>query len=108
MLMALAAPPPDCLAMGHALLVMRRFHLPSALVFLQAGTMLAIILTTLHAAIQTEFGAGITWKGRTYQFVRGARGRIRRARCGEPGWRAYGCSSRPCCSYHGAPERNWK
>ncbi len=50
------------------LLVMRRFHLPPALVFLQAGTMLAIILTTLHAAIQTEFGAGIVWKGRTYQF----------------------------------------
>ncbi|HKT38662.1 MAG TPA: glycosyltransferase, partial [Ktedonobacterales bacterium] len=50
------------------LLVMRRFHLPTALVFLQAGTMLAIILTTLHAAIQTEFGAGVVWKGRTYQF----------------------------------------
>ena len=50
------------------LLVMRRFHLPTALVFLQAGTMLAIILTTLHAAIQTEFGSGIVWKGRTYQF----------------------------------------
>ena len=50
------------------LLVMRRFHLPPALVFLQAGTALAMILTTLHAAIQTEFGAGIIWKGRTYQF----------------------------------------
>jgi hypothetical protein len=56
-----------CLWITH-LLVMRRFHLPPALVFLQAGTMLAIILTTLHAAIQTEFGAGIVWKGRTYQF----------------------------------------
>jgi chlorobactene glucosyltransferase len=56
-----------CLWVTH-LLVMRRFHLPSVLVFLQAGTMLAIILTTLHAAIQTEFGAGIVWKGRTYQF----------------------------------------
>ncbi|HEY7342301.1 MAG TPA: glycosyltransferase [Ktedonobacterales bacterium] len=50
------------------LLVMRRFHLPLTLVFLQAGTALAMILTTLHAAIQTEFGAGIVWKGRTYQF----------------------------------------
>lgn len=55
------------------LLVMRRFHLPLALVFLQAGTMLAMILTTLHAAIQTEFGSGIVWKGRTYQFGAAAR-----------------------------------
>ena len=52
---------------AHLLLV-RRFQLPLALVALQALTMLAVILTTLHAALQTEFGAGISWKGRTYQF----------------------------------------
>jgi chlorobactene glucosyltransferase len=50
------------------LLLMRRFHLPLALVVLQPVTMVAVILTTLHAAVQTEFGAGISWKGRTYQF----------------------------------------
>jgi chlorobactene glucosyltransferase len=50
------------------LLLMRRFQLPLALVFLQAGTMLAIILTTLHSAAQTKLGAGIIWKGRRYHF----------------------------------------
>ena len=53
---------------GVHLLLMRRFHLPLALVVLQPVTMLAVILTTLQAAVQTEFGAGISWKGRTYQF----------------------------------------
>lgn len=50
------------------LLLMRRFHLPFALVFLQATTILAMIFTTVYSAMQTEFGKGIVWKGRRYQF----------------------------------------
>ncbi len=50
------------------LLLMRRFHLPFALVFLQATTILAMIFTTIYSAMQTEFGKGIVWKGRRYQF----------------------------------------
>lgn len=64
------------------LLLMRRFHLPLALVTLQAGTMLAVILTTLHGAIQTTFGAGISWKGRTYQFAALRRHSVSLARWG--------------------------
>lgn len=53
---------------GAYLLLMRRFHLPLALVVLQPLTMLAVILTTLQGAVQMEFGAGVSWKGRTYRF----------------------------------------
>jgi chlorobactene glucosyltransferase len=52
---------------SHLLLV-RRFHLPPITVFLQAGTILAIVLTTLYSAAQARFGSGVVWKGRTYQF----------------------------------------
>lgn len=51
-----------------SLLLMRRFHLPTALVLLQAGTILAIAITTIYSAAQTTFGKGVVWKGRTYQF----------------------------------------
>jgi chlorobactene glucosyltransferase len=53
---------------GAHLLLMRRFQLPLALVALQPFTMLAVILTTLQGAVQMEFGAGVSWKGRTYRF----------------------------------------
>jgi chlorobactene glucosyltransferase len=50
------------------LLLVRRFQLPPISVFLQAGTILAIVLTTLYSAAQARFGNGVVWKGRTYQF----------------------------------------
>jgi chlorobactene glucosyltransferase len=50
------------------LLLMRRFHLPPALMFLQAGTILAIVLISVDSAARTKFGKGVEWKGRTYQF----------------------------------------
>ena len=50
------------------LLLMRRFHLPPVTMLLQAGTILAILVTTLYSAAQTELGNGVVWKGRTYQF----------------------------------------
>jgi chlorobactene glucosyltransferase len=51
------------------LLLMRRFHLPTALMFLQVGTILAIVITTIYSAAKTTFGQGVAWKGRTYQFA---------------------------------------
>ncbi|HEX6123198.1 MAG TPA: glycosyltransferase family 2 protein [Ktedonobacterales bacterium] len=50
------------------LLVMRRFRLPPVSMLLQAGTALAIVLTTLYSAAQTKLGHGVAWKGRTYHF----------------------------------------
>ncbi|PWT72810.1 MAG: glycosyl hydrolase, partial [Chloroflexi bacterium] len=41
------------------LLLMRRFHLPPITVFMQAGTMMAIVLTTLYSAAQARFGSGV-------------------------------------------------
>jgi chlorobactene glucosyltransferase len=45
-----------------------RFHLPRGMAFLNAVTMLAVGACTLAAAYQSLRGAGVTWKGRTYQF----------------------------------------
>ncbi|HEU5348438.1 MAG TPA: glycosyltransferase [Ktedonobacterales bacterium] len=50
------------------LLLMRRCHLPLSLAFFQAGTILAVISTVLYSAAQSNFGEGVMWKGRTYQF----------------------------------------
>jgi chlorobactene glucosyltransferase len=55
------------------LLLASRFYLRRRLVVLHAGIILAIILFTLYSAYQSIFGAGVAWKGRTYQF--GARRR---------------------------------
>lgn len=49
-------------------LALARARLPLALTLPQPLTALAIMLTTLHAALQTELGAGVVWKGRAYQF----------------------------------------
>jgi chlorobactene glucosyltransferase len=59
------------------LLLAQRFQLRRRMVFLHAGTVLAIFLFTLYSAYQVMFGGGVAWKGRTYQF--GARRqRVRR------------------------------
>jgi chlorobactene glucosyltransferase len=50
------------------LLMLQRFRLQRSLVFLYAGTVLAIMLFTVHSAYQVTFGGGVRWKGRTYQF----------------------------------------
>ncbi len=50
------------------LLLLRRFHLPLALVFLQAATILATVFITVTSAVRMSFGEGVTWKGRTYRF----------------------------------------
>jgi hypothetical protein len=50
------------------LLLLRRFHLPLALVFFQAGTVLATVFITAYSAAKTSFGEGVAWKGRTYRF----------------------------------------
>ncbi|HEX9414825.1 MAG TPA: glycosyltransferase, partial [Ktedonobacterales bacterium] len=61
------------------LLLMQRFHMPRAMAVLYAGTILAVVLVTLHSAYQTVLGTGVAWKGRTYQFDpqrRGSRTRV--------------------------------
>ncbi len=50
------------------LLMASRYYLRRRMVVLHAGIILAIILFTLHSAYQTTFGAGVSWKGRTYRF----------------------------------------
>jgi chlorobactene glucosyltransferase len=72
---------------SHLLLV-SRFHLPPASVFLQAGTILAIVLTTLYSAAQARFGSGVVWKGRTYQFEAMGRGNGFHSGIGRATWSA--------------------
>ncbi|HLY32266.1 MAG TPA: glycosyltransferase [Ktedonobacterales bacterium] len=50
------------------LLLIRRFHLRSGMLFLHGATILAIILFTAHSAFATMLGNGVSWKGRSYQF----------------------------------------
>jgi chlorobactene glucosyltransferase len=70
------------------LLLVRRFHLPLITVFMQAGTMAAIVLTTLYSAAQARFGRGVVWKGRTYQFQAMGRSNALRSGIGRATWPA--------------------
>lgn len=55
-------------------LLLRRFHQPLGMTLLHAVTVAAIVLFTVQSAYQVIFGAGVTWKGRTYDFAAHRRG----------------------------------
>lgn len=51
------------------LLLLWRFRLPLGMVALQGATIAAIIFYTIYSAYQVWLGAGVVWKGRSYQFA---------------------------------------